>query len=287
MSFLGRIKGTANELIESISNALKVSLHDGYGNPIGSLSGALNIHDADVHNSVINDFAHQHTAIFTTLTANTLADGSQYQIQVLDATGFTVGDYLHINTTTVETTHPILLATTAATGPATFTLDRRLDKAHLIGDEVRKAIIDMSILVGTLASPQEYVFGPPAGEVWHITRLLLTMVLGTAGDLGLFGNLPALTNGLVLRAKVSGQYGTFTNWKTNGDIAGDMYDISFDARSGGGGSYGARGRGTFTNAGAVIRLDGTLGDRIEVYIQDDITSLDSFDIKFQGHKETE
>lgn len=268
-----------------MSELRKTYLCDGVGNPIGSLNGALNIHDADVHNRVLNDFAHQHTATVTTLTAPTLADGSTYQIAVADATGFTAGDYLHINTTSIETTHPRLLATTAATGPATFTLDRRLDKAHSIGDEVRKAIIDMSISVGTLASPQEYVFGPPIGEVWHITRLLFSMVHGTAGDLGLFGNLPALTNGVILRAKVNGQYGTFTNWKTNADIAEDIYDISFDARSGGAGVYGTRGRGTFTNAGAVIRLDGTLGDRIEVYIQDNITALNSFDIKFQGHPE--
>jgi len=45
MSYLGRIKGTANELIESVSNALKVSLHDGSGNAIGSNNSSLNVLD--------------------------------------------------------------------------------------------------------------------------------------------------------------------------------------------------------------------------------------------------
>jgi hypothetical protein len=45
MSFMGRIKGTANELIESASNALKVSLHDGSGNVIGSNNSSLNVLD--------------------------------------------------------------------------------------------------------------------------------------------------------------------------------------------------------------------------------------------------
>jgi hypothetical protein len=42
MSYLGRIKGTANELIDSVLNTLKVSLHDSYGNVIGSNNESLN-----------------------------------------------------------------------------------------------------------------------------------------------------------------------------------------------------------------------------------------------------
>jgi hypothetical protein len=41
MSYIGRIKGTANELIKSLQNALSVSVNDGAGNPINSNFGAL------------------------------------------------------------------------------------------------------------------------------------------------------------------------------------------------------------------------------------------------------
>lgn len=258
-----------------------IALFDGTGNPISSFRGAIDIHDADVHNVIINQYIHQHTVIATTLAVASAPD--DYEITVVSSVGFAIGDYLHINTTSQETTHPKI---TNIVGNV-LTLDRRLDKAHLIGDEVRKAIVDMALTgqVGTMAAPQEYWAGPPAGEVWHLTRMLFSMTHGTAGDLGLFGNLSSLPNGVLLRSRVNSEYGTLTNWKNNGDIKTDMYDVEFDSRSGGQGNYGTSGRGTFTNAGAVLRLDGDTNDRFEVYIQDDITALGFFGMKVQGHIE--
>jgi hypothetical protein len=257
---------------------------DGTLEEISSLGGAIDIHNADVHNEIVNQYLHLHSGVSTTLTAATLGDGTVYELEVADSTGFAVGDYLHIDTTTTETTHPKITAISAPTGAATFTLDRRLDKAHSIGDSIELAVLDMAV-AGTMAAPIEYWIAPPAGEIWHIARILVTITHGTAGDLGLFGNLVALGNGVLLRAKISGQYGTLTNWKTNADIKADMYDVEFDTRSGGGGTYGTSGRGSFNKVGSVLRLDGDQGDRMEVYIQDNISALDSFQIKAQGHPE--
>jgi hypothetical protein len=112
------------------------------------------------------------------------------------------------------------------------------------------------------------------------------MTHGSAGDLGLFGNLAALTNGVLLRAKINGNYGTLTNWKTNANIKTDMFDVVFDNRSGGGGTWGTTGRGTFREAGAVLRLDGDTADQFELYVQDDLTTLLTFTMKVQGHLES-
>jgi len=266
----------------------QTALFDGYGNPIGSLKGAVNIHDADVHNSVVNRYMHRHTTVQTTLTTAVVGDGTEYTIDVADATGFAIGNYLHINTGIEEITHPRLTSSNPAlptTGPATFTLDRRLDYAHSIGDAVVQSVIDMSSVAGSIANPVIYYAAPYGIDVWHVTRIMFELTHGTAGDLGLFGDLPALTNGIILRAKVNNEYYTFTNWKQNSHMKVDMYDVQFDPRSGGGGSYGTTGRGTFTKAGAVLRLDGALGDRLELLVQDDITLLDSFTMKAQGHPE--
>lgn len=272
-----------SSLIVSETEPAPVALHDGDGNPITSLKGAIDVHNADVHNVIVNQYIHQDDpAAQTTITANTAI--GDYQIVVDSVIGFAVNDFIHVNTTTTETTHPRI---TAINGN-TFTLDRRLDKAHFIGDVVDKAVIDMARVgqVGTMADPQIYYGGPPAGEVWHITRILFSMVHGTAGDLGLFGNITALVNGTVLRARVSSQYGTLTNWKTNADMKTDMFDVEFDSRSGGQGSFGTSGRGSFAvGTDAVVRLDGDQGDRFEVIVQDDITLLDFFAMKVQGHTE--
>ena len=108
----------------------------------------------------------------------------------------------------------------------------------------------------------------------------------TAGDFDLFGDLAALTNGVVLRAKVGGNYGTLTNWKTSGDIHVDTGEVTFHLRSSGGGTHGTSANGAFKKrTGAIMRLDGDTGDAFEVYIQDDITGLNFFNMKVQGHIE--
>lgn len=260
--------------------------YDGYGNPIGSLDGAINIHDADVHNRVVNTYIHQHTATTTTLTADVAANS--YILPVADLTGFNYGDALHINTTTVEPTHPIVVTGGTAlptTGAGTLYIDRRTDFAHLSGDIVTRSILDLSTTAGTLATPQEFWAGPEAGDIWHITSISLAMGHSSAGDLGTLGNIAGgVTNGIDVRARVNGNYGTLTNWKTNGDIDIDTGGVRFPVRSGGGGTYGTSATGPLKDAtGAVLRLDGNTSDRFEVFVQDDLTSLVFFTMKIRGH----
>lgn len=108
------------------------------------------------------------------------------------------------------------------------------------------------------------------------------MTDATAMDDGTFGGMSALTNGVVVRVLNNGAYRNGACWKTNADIANDMYDFSYVAKPPAGTGYGARGRWTFTNAEVVIELDGTTGDRLEVLVQDALSSLVTFTMKGQG-----
>ena len=54
--------------------------------------------------------------------------------------------------------------------------------------------------VGSLASPFSYKIMPLAGEIWHITKISISMAHSSAGDLGKFGNITALTNGITYDA---------------------------------------------------------------------------------------
>ena len=234
--------------------------------------------------AIINKFMHRHTGTTTTLTVATTGGGTEYQISVADATGFAVGDYLHINTTSIETTHPKIISISSPTGASVFTLDRRIDMVHNIGDTVDASVLDVSSIAGTLASPQIYTASPTAGETWYISRLLFEMTHTAAGDLGYFGGITELTNGVILRAKISGNYYTFSNWKSNADIKADMFDVEFDNRATSKGLYGTSGRGTFKAADTVMVLNGNNGDMFELYVQDDITALNRFTVKIQGHK---
>ena len=280
--------------IDAIQNPVDVNLHDGDVNPLSSVfdpntnTYVLNIHDADVHNGAVNRYVHQHSLTVNT-TISTASAVNDHIINVANTAGFTIGDSLHINTGSVEFTHPEIIAIGAG-APGTFTLDRRLDQSHDIGDDVTKAVINLASQVGSLATPQLYVAFPEPGEVWHVTNFTLAMGHNSAGDLGLFGNLSALTNGVVLRAKVSGNYGTLTNWKTNGDINVDTGEVEFHLRSGGGGTHGTSANGAFKDrTGAVLRLDGNQGDQFELYVQDDLTTgapdISFWNMKVQGHLE--
>ena len=66
-----------------------------------------------------------------------------------------------------------------------------------------------------------------------------------------------------------------------------MYDVDFNVRRWWVWTHWTSWRWTFKEAWAVIRLDWDTWDKIELYIQDDITALDSFTMKFQWHIEGE
>lgn len=256
-------------------------LLDAYGSPIGSLRGAIDVHLADVHYVTINDFVHRHVAPGTTLAAPS-AVGAR-QITVVSAAGFTVGSLVHFGMTPGGSSEPIHPEITAVAGTL-ITLDRPLDNAYAAGFMVAVAIVNLAALAGTPAAPVSYQYWPMAGRIEHIQRLMVQMTHSTAADDSSFGNLLRLLNGVVLRARVNGVVGTLTNWKSNGDMRMDMFDVIYTDKAGPS-TFGVSARGAFSDIGVVLRLDSAQGDYFEILIQDNLTALASFKIKMQGHVE--
>lgn len=232
----------------------------------------------------VNQIMHKHTGTVTTLAV--AASKGDYQITVADATGFTVGGLLNISYSSgsvhdTETTFPII---TATPGGNVLTLDRMLDRDYPIGTDVELLDANLKGTIGSLASPIIYGIDPPSNEIWQLQRLLLIMTHGTAGDDGKFGDIAALTNGIVIRVVkgATSEYDSITEWKSNSDIKLDMYDLVYTDKAGGPGGFGTAGRMTFTRFGYNIELNGGLNDRLELIVQDDLTSLDSFTVNLQG-----
>lgn len=271
-----------------MSERRDVYLHDGNGNPIGSFRGAIDTHDADVHREIVNVAFHRHTGEIALLTVDAPAQSTTITVDTPTAS-MVVGAYLHIQNGTTENTHPQI---TVVNGN-TFTLDRPLDNSFSIGDSVEVAVLNM-VEDGSLASPLSFQVKPLAGQVWHLTRILYQMEHTEGSDISTFGGLNPLTNGCAVRRYdgATDTFATFTIWKTNGDIAIDMFDIDFLAQSKKG-NFGTKGRGTFKNAGAIVYLDGDAGDYLEVLVQDPLASattqtggtMVSFTMKAQGHLE--
>ena len=248
------------------------------GGPYKTFKGAMDVHVADSHNKTINEFFYNITATTTTLSSN--ADAQDRVITVANPAIFAAGDHLDLaNGTIEESTHPIIISISVND----ITLDRPLDSSFVIGDTVTKLISNMA--VNGSVTPVSFKLSPHIGEHWHILRFLSSFTHSSAADDSTFGDLSALTNGVLLRKydAASDEYYTYTNWKNNADMVLDMYDVDYGTKAGGG-LFSTRSRFSIKSATeAVPKIDQTAGDYLEILIQDDLTGLNSYSIKAQGH----
>lgn len=274
-----------SSLIVTELDPIHTALHDGDNNPISSIDGALDVHDADVHTVPVNELFHRYTGVETTLAAPAAAGTTV--ITVVDDTGFTDGLPFQLEDAAgafIEVTFPTIIS---GVGTNTWQLDRPLDRAYATGDVVEEVATNLAV-IGTIGAPVSFKLIPDPDQTWHIVRFLLAMVHTTAGDDSRFGNIAGgLTNGCVLRGynATAGMFRTFTNWKTNFDIKMDMFNLPNTDKAGAG-NYGTNGRGSIRDGtGASPHLDADAGDYLELLIQDDLSTLVKFNLKGQGHIE--
>lgn len=245
---------------------------------INSFRGALRVTDAFVHRAAVNEYFTRDVGPSTTLAVG--ATPGDINITVVSSAGFAIGDLIKIGI--LSTREVGVISITNVVGNV-ITIDRPICCEYSIGTVVKEVENDMASLAGTLVSPVIYELAPPPGVVWQITRLLLNLVGdNTTMDDGKFGSIPSLTNGVLGRANTSvGRVSNITNWKNNGDMMLDMYDVEYNQKAPAG-FYGLRGRWTFTNGAFIAELNGDNSEWLRVYVQDDITGNASFKIKAQG-----
>jgi len=267
-------------VIEHSTVITKTYAHDGEGNPLNSFRGSINTHDACIHELPVNELFHRHEGTITTVAADSLA--GDYSVTVADSTGLIALDHIQIENGVIETSFPQIISVVGNV----LNLDRPLDNAFYIGDTVEK--VEFNMAVDGSVTPVSFRLIPDKDQTWHVVRFLFSMTHDSAGDLGLFGNLDPLVFPIILRGynATTNQHRTFTSWKTNAEIKNDMFDVEFDTRSSGGGTFGTSGRGSIKlGAGAAPHLDGAAGDYLELLVQSDLTGLISFNLKAQGHIE--
>jgi len=263
--------------IDTISRMKAISDLTGDVEGITSYRGALNVNSAWVHRKIVNETFYKLNGLSTTLAVQ--ANAGDTQLQVVDGSGFSTGDELKI---CQSDTQEIGLLTITNVAGNILTLDRTLANTYTVGLNVCKVDSNMAVN-GSLANPLTFKIKPPTGTKWQITRFLISITDGSAMDDGLFGGIPELSNGVVLKAITeAGRTVVFGNWKNNGDIKLDMYDVEYSDKAPAG-ENGLRGRWTFTKAEVVAEINGDDPlQEMEVVIQDDLTDLTSFRIKAQG-----
>lgn len=244
---------------------------------INSFGGALNITDGFVHKAMVNEYFTRDVGPSTTLAA--ITEVGDTDITVADSTGIIIGDMIKAGTTFLREVGVMTVTNVVSN---IITLDRPIAQELPIGTVVKEVENNMASSVGTLTSPVIYELAPPPGIIWQITTLLITITDNLVMDDGKFGGITAFTNGVVGVAKTTaGRTANIANWKTNGDMMGDMYLVEYNDRAPAGG-YGLRGKWDLTSVGIIAEINGDEGEYIRVLIQDDGTGNASFRIKAQG-----
>lgn len=163
-----------------------------------------------------------------------------------------------------------------------ITVDRPIDHAFPLTTLGR--IITSELAVDGSATPQ--MFSVRAGSIpSDFRRFILTFLTSNvpAANDALFGNLPALANGLVFRI-VNDFQKTIFNFKSNRDIQQFCYDFRYNP-SPPAASQGMTARISFGGQekhGMVLRLKDN--DVLQWIVQDDLTGLTSLKIAAQGNE---
>lgn len=214
------------------------------------------------------------------LTAEAVVDA--YTVVVDDITGASVGGHFRIIDATANRYYfgTILNITTL-----TLTLDTPIDYAYANGSEVTYSNINMA--VNGSVTPVQFNLrtgSPSIPSDVDITRIIMVAQCSSAVDLNKFGDLPALTRGMLFRVENETIHNIF-NAKSNAALAGMAYDWTpYVASNPGQGIHGFSWRLTFggqSKIGVVLRVESD--GQVQMMIQDDLTGLVSLFCVVEGH----
>ncbi len=213
-----------------------------------------------------------------------LAVKGSYTFTVASATGIVPGSYLVLF-------HPDSIRFSqfycVSVVDETVTVDSPIDFEYPVGTYLDIGTTELS--VNGSVTPQVFGLrglGTPQGIAIsvNITRLIFTCLASSTIDLSLFGNIAALTRGLLVRKRATSNW-NILNVKSNQQLTGVMFDYDvYVADNPSHGVDGFTGRLTFgghSKMGVVQQL--AIGEDLEVIIQDNLSAITSLTVMAEGH----
>lgn len=147
--------------------------------------------------------------------------------------------------------------------------------------------INRNMNIDGSSTTQRFRIGPPAGEVWQLTRMIFMMRDDGSFDSGGWGNNGGnpLTNGMTIGLNLDGvEYDqTPVPWTTVADLGAVAYDLA--QYSFGQGAEFLTMRLTFSKAGQNLRLIGDNSDYLWMDVNDNLTHLLEQRTMIQGYIE--
>ena len=248
---------------------------------VAESNGALPVNIQDQHSLPLDSLFAQSISNFT-LEEDTVASGiSSLVYDFTAATGHGIAISNEILLLDVTANRSLQAVVLNVVGDV-ITLDRPIDLLFPAVSTLGRIITTEMAVDGSSVSQ---IFSLRAGSPpTDATRFMLTMLGGvTSMDDGKFGNIDALTRGLVFRIYNSFQK-TMLNFKTNKDIKQFSYDVRYsdNAPAGSTGLSSRISYGGQDKHGITLRI-GT-DEVIQWIVQDDLTGLTSVKISAQGHE---
>lgn len=217
----------------------------------------------------------------TTLVSDTVV--GNMSVSLTTGHGAVTGNILEIGSST-NGSHFMQAKVLSVAGANTVNIDTPVSRIFTVADADVAISSDIMNVDGSV-TPVVFSVAPTPVQVGDIVRIIFAITDSSDMDFEKFGAQSALTNGCVLRVNNgNGSYRNLYNFKSNGAIELYSYDARYAINNGGGvRAFTARATwGGTSKHGVVIRLDGRLGESLEMIIQDDLTGLDSFNNLVQG-----
>lgn len=205
----------------------------------------------------------------TTLSSDTAIN--DYTVNVTNATGMTVGKHFRIINSEADRFYAGTILNIAAN---VITLDSPLDFVYLSGSEVTYSNINLA--VDGSGTPIEFHLrtgSPSIPSSVDIYKMTLVCETATPIDLNKFGDLPALTKGLLFRSE-NGVIHNIWNVKANRELVGldadfQTFDSTHPVQGIDGFVWGLTFNGQ-TKMGVAIRIDQY--GQLSLTVQDDLAS---------------
>tara|TARA_R110000772_G_scaffold12772_1_gene38389 strand:+ start:180 stop:1160 length:981 start_codon:yes stop_codon:yes gene_type:complete len=221
------------------------------------------------------------TKLITESTLSVATSIDDLSITVVSAVGVLVGQLATIYS--VDNNRYYFSQILAISGNV-ISLDSNLDFAFSVGDFVSFGKTELN--VDGSVTPQIYGVRNPSNQdiplTVDINRIVFAILTSSTVDLSKFGNiLGGITRGLLAR-KVDSVNRNIFNVKTNAEFKNIMFDIDIEIAKGNA-QDGITGRFSFSGQdklGAVIRLKSN--EDLQIIVQDDLTSLESFKMMAEG-----
>ena len=162
-------------------------------------NGGIPVNIQDQTSTPIDFFFTKIEGVPTTVATATSVD--DYTVSVTSSSNCAVGDYVGIFNSDNSTNNRAYFGTILSIAVNDITLDTPIDFEFQIGDTF--ACFTRNLAVDGSVTPQIFSIqvGPSATQSIDITRIMVSILTDTGVSLNTFGDLPILTNGVVLRRK--------------------------------------------------------------------------------------